>query len=161
MKVNQARRARGPDLHKYDQVGAQCPICLRAVSLVVKLHPGAEAGYVFEGGCLECALLLRLHVAEGARELLPPIVPDPPNGEESSMSSSLLGDGRRQEPRLITRGCPRCKGALERCEDKGRDGSLESYWHCINCGRSYDIGLFFSVLPAEKPARTKSHANVA
>ena len=77
------------------------------------------------------------------------------------MGRSLLGDGGRQEPRLITRGCPRSKGTLERCEDKGRDGSLQSYWHCINCGRSYDIGFFFSVLPAETSDRTKSDANVA
>jgi hypothetical protein len=77
------------------------------------------------------------------------------------MDKSFLGMAQRKGPRLITRGCPRCKGALERCEDKGRDGSMESYWHCIDCGHSYDIGLFLSGLPAETSARTGSDANVA
>ena len=64
LKVNRPRRARGPRLKTYGRVEAQCPICLRAVSLSVKLDPGVDSGYVFEGACGECALRLRLRVTE-------------------------------------------------------------------------------------------------
>ena len=65
------------------------------------------------------------------------------------MADTKRAVGRGRDTRYLVRGCPRCRGTLERLTEQGA-GSMRTFrWHCINCGRSYcaDALSLLSSLP--------------
>ena len=60
--------------------------------------------------------------------------------------------------RFLVRGCPRCRGTLERLDEREVGRLVTSRWHCINCGRSHSEDALSPTSPLPRPAGTGTWA---